>query len=244
MTKELPYPEIVILTGAGISKESGIDTFRDEGGIWSKYDIEDVCTPEALASHPEFVNQFYNDRRAQLQSEEVRANAAHTSIANLQKQYPGKVIIVTQNIDNLHEEGGAHSVLHMHGELLKAECQACGHIGDQFAAIEPETLCPACGKAKTLRPHVVFFGEMPLYMGEIMAYLSSCDLFVAIGTSCSVYPAAGFVDVARDAGAETLELNLEPTEGANAFEYHRYGPATEIVADFTDKILAGEALSS
>ena len=229
---------IVVLTGAGISKESGLDTFRDADGIWAKVDLEDVATPEGFRRNPTMVHDFYNHRRAGLVDPSITPNAAHEAIARLQREWPEKVLLVTQNIDNLHERGGSEHVLHMHGELLKARCEACNGLIDWRETLSQQTSCPLCGSTGGMRPHVVWFGEMPLYMDQIESALARCGLFISIGTSGNVYPAAGFVAQARMAGqAHTVELNLEPSEGATMFHECRHGPATEIVPAFVDELL-------
>lgn len=232
------YKHIVVLTGAGVSKESGLDTFRDAEGLWAKHRIEDVCTPEALERNPKLVNDFYNARRAQLS--EVQPNAAHRALADLQMKFPGVVRLVTQNVDDLHERGGSEDVVHMHGELNRVECQACGVSMPWAGDVQMESACPKCHAVGRLRPHIVFFGEVPLYMGEIMAWLSSCDLFVAIGTSGNVYPAAGFVELASQSGAHTVELNLEPSQGATLFAEKIYGSASQIVPEFCRRLLKAD----
>lgn len=229
---------IVILTGAGISKESGLDTFRDPDGIWARVRIEDVATPEAFARNPDHVHAFYNHRRKGLLDQAVAPNAAHLAIARLQREWPGEVLLVTQNIDDLHERAGSPMLIHMHGELLKARCLVCGGISPWREAMTVDSLCPACGVEGTLRVHVVWFGEMPLEMERIYDALAACDLFVSIGTSGNVYPAAGFVTQARSNGrAHTLELNLEPSEGQTFFAERRYGPATQEVPAFVEQVL-------
>lgn len=231
---------IVILTGAGISKESGMSTFRDKDGIWATVNIEDVATPEAFKRDPERVQAFYNTRRQRLLTGEVNPNAAHFALAKLERQWPGAVIIVTQNIDNLHERGGSENVLHMHGELLKSRCGACGGIADCLEDLDPHAVCVDCSVHGRLRPHVVWFGEMPLGLQQIEKALSSCALFMSIGTSGNVYPAAGFVDIARRIGGiHTAELNLEPSEGATLFDETCYGKATEVVPAYVDRLLEG-----
>lgn len=232
---------IVILTGAGISKESGLDTFRDTGGIWSQFRIEDVATPEAFSKNPNQVQEFYNARRAQLTTGNVSPNAAHKALARLEKEWPilggGSVSIVTQNIDNLHELGGSENIIHMHGELLKARCISCHEVSPWPDDLGYGEACPNCKLHGKLRPHVVWFGEMPLFMNRIQKILSLCSLFISIGTSGNVYPAAGFVKEALVAGAHTIELNLEPSEGATLFNETRYGPATALIPSFVDEIL-------
>jgi len=229
---------IVILTGAGISKESGLDTFRDADGIWAKVRLEDVATPEAYARDPAKVQAFYNERRRSLRSGNVTPNAAHRALATLEQNFPGDVLLVTQNIDDLHDRAGSRNLIHMHGELFKARCTACECVQDWRDDIEFATCSPCCGATGRLRPHVVWFGEMPLQMERIAAMLSICDLFVSIGTSGTVYPAAGFVQEARLAGAYTVELNLEPTDGRSLFVERQYGPATEVVPAFVERLLA------
>ena len=232
---------IVVLTGAGISKESGLDTFRDADGIWAKVRIEDVATPEAFARDPEAVHAFYNARRSRLASGTVRPNAAHAALARLEAEWAGEVFIVTQNIDDLHERAGSRNLLHMHGELLKVRCAACGHVVEWRRDLGREHACGACKSAGGLRPHVVWFGEMPLDMERTYEALNQCALFISIGTSGSVYPAAGFVRHVRMAGsARTVELNLEPSEGASLFAETLHGPATKVVPAFVGRILAEE----
>ncbi len=231
--------DIVVLTGAGISKESGLSTFRDADGVWATVRIEDVATPEAFARDPEGVQAFYNQRRAGLLSGEVEPNDAHRALARLEREWPGDVLIVTQNIDDLHERGGSRNVLHMHGELLKARCQQCGEIAPQRRDIAVDHICGDCGALGSWRPHVVWFGEMPLEMERIYAALDGCCLFVSIGTSGNVYPAAGFVaHVAARGRARTLELNMEPSEGASLFAEARYGPASRLVPEAVADLLA------
>ncbi len=230
---------IVILTGAGISKESGLETFRDPDGIWARVSIEEVATPEAFIRDPERVHAFYNARRRGLLNEAVAPNAAHLALARLERDWPGNVMLVTQNIDDLHERAGSRNLIHMHGEILKARCEACGAVTDWRNDLEVATRCPACGEAGALRVHVVWFGEMPFEMERITQALAAAGLFVSIGTSGSVYPAAGFVEEARMIGrARTVELNLEPSEGASLFHEARHGPASELVPDFVEQILA------
>ncbi|WP_408635305.1 NAD-dependent deacylase [Pelagovum pacificum] len=214
---------IVVLTGAGVSAESGLGTFRDRDGLWSRYAIEDVATPDAYARDPALVHDFYNMRRRE--AAQARSNAAHHALARLQQSTQHEVTLVTQNVDALHEAAGA-TPLHMHGQLDQALCAACAHRWPAPMEMSPETPCPSCGGA-TARPDVVWFGEMPYALDAIDAALTSPDLFAAIGTSGQVYPAAGFVDVAAASGAETIELNLEPT--STRFDDHRLGRATEVV---------------
>ncbi|QNE30567.1 NAD-dependent deacylase [Sphingomonas sp. NBWT7] len=226
---------IVVLTGAGISAESGLATFRGPGGLWEGHRVEDVCTPEALAADPALVHRFYDLRRAALR--DVAPNAAHTALARLDAAWPGELLIVTQNVDDLHERAGACRLLHMHGELMSALCAACGARAPSPLALPPGTACAACGAA-ALRPDIVFFGEMPYQMERIERALAACDLFVSIGTSGAVYPAAGFVQLANHYGAATLELNLEPSGGSGWFDESRRGAATTLVPAWIDEMLA------
>lgn len=228
--------KIVILTGAGISAESGLGTFRDKDGLWTKYDLNEVATPEGFAANPALVHDFYNARRKNCV--EATPNAAHAALARLEQALPeGEMIIVTQNVDDLHERAGSRTVLHMHGELAGALCAACDHRWPAPAAMDPADPCPACGEPAT-RPDIVWFGEYPYHMETIWDLLRGCDLFVSIGTSGNVYPAAAFVQDADRAGADTLELNLEPSAGVSDFAEARFGPATDIVPAWVDEVLA------
>ena len=228
---------ILVLTGAGISRESGLATFRDADGVWARVRIEDVATPEAFARDPARVQGFYNARRAQLRDPAIAPNAAHLALARLERAWPGEVLVVTQNVDDLHERAGSTRLLHMHGELAKARCLACHAVSPWHDDITPHSACPACGTAGRLRPHVVWFGEMPLGMEAIEAALARCGLFVSIGTSGNVYPAAGFVAGLRGR-ARTVELNLEPSEGARLFDEAIHGPATQVVPAFVEALLS------
>lgn len=226
---------IVILTGAGISAESGLGTFRDEGGLWAQHRIEDVATPEGFSRNPELVHDFYNARRAQ--AAKAQPNAAHHALVELEEKLAGSLLIVTQNVDSLHEKAGSKNVLHMHGALNKASCAACEHRWDAPLVMIPNDPCPQCNAPAT-RPDVVWFGEMPYFMEEIGAALSKADVFVSIGTSGEVYPAANFVAEADHFGAHTVELNLEPSAGASRFAECRFGPASEIVPEWVAEELA------
>ncbi len=226
---------ILILTGAGLSAESGLATFRDKGGIWSKVRIEDVATPEAFVRDPARVQAFYNTRRRDHAS--AKPNAAHLALAQLEAEFKGDVLVVTQNIDALHEAAGQRHLIHMHGELLKAWCLACDDRAAWNGDITPASVCPHCSATGRLRPDVVWFGEMPYHMDLIEEALAETDLFVSIGTSGNVYPAAGFVAAARAVGARTVELNLEPSEGARLFDEAIHGPATEVVPAFVRRFL-------
>lgn len=230
------FNRIVILTGAGISAESGIDTFRSAGGLWEQHRVEDVATPEGFARNPDLVIGFYDMRRAALAN--VAPNPAHEALARLEREFSGELLLVTQNVDDLHERGGSARVLHMHGELKSALCTSCETRSRWEQAMLDRPPCPVCC-APSLRPDVVWFGEMPYQMGRIYAALEACDLFVSIGTSGAVYPAAGFVAEARANGARTLELNLDPSEGSRLFHESRLGPASMLVPEWVNEVLGG-----
>lgn len=229
---------IVILTGAGISAESGLATFRGPGGLWEGHRVEDVCTPEALARDAALVHRFYDERRAALAR--VSPNPAHEALARLDREWPDELLIVTQNVDDLHERAVARRMLHMHGELNSALCASCGSRQDWSGSLPPGAVCATCG-APALRPDIVFFGEMPYQMDIIDRALATCDLFVSIGTSGAVYPAAGFVQSARYHGAATLELNLDRSAGSAWFGETRLGPASELVPTWVEEVLAAPA---
>lgn len=226
---------IVILTGAGISAESGLRTFRDSNGLWEDHRIEDVATPEGFRRDPALVHRFYNARRRTARA--ALPNAAHAALARLEAAFPGEVLIVTQNVDDLHERGGSLRVLHMHGSLAGALCAACGHRWAAPEAMAPGDPCPACGHPAT-RPDIVWFGEYPYHMEEIWAAIRGAEVFAAIGTSGQVYPAAAFVQDAARAGAWTVELNLEVSAVGSDFDEHRQGPATEAVPAWVAEIIA------
>ena len=230
---------IVILTGAGISAESGINTFRDAGGLWENHRIEDVATPEAFQRDPHGVQSFYNRRREQLRDPAIQPNAAHRALAELEQALPDQVLVVTQNVDDLHERAGSRNVIHMHGELLKARCQSTETLVPADRDLDPALSCTVCGAAGCLRPHVVWFGEMPLQMETIYRALSQCDRFISIGTSGNVYPAAGFVEEANRHGAHTVELNLEPSQRLTAFAEHQHGLASELVPAYAEELIEG-----
>lgn len=231
MTKS--YKKAVVLTGAGISAESGLSTFRDGGGLWDNHRVEDVATPEAYDRDPALVHKFYNQRRAALKT--VEPNAAHKALAEAEKQFES-FLLITQNVDDLHERAGSESLLHMHGELLKKRCTQCHHISDINGDLNTQSQCTHCDRQNTLRPHIVWFGEMPLFMDDIMLALMSCDLFVSIGTSGTVYPAAGFVETANRSGAHTVELNLEASDQNSQFKQSIHGPAGVVVPEFFAKL--------
>jgi NAD-dependent deacetylase len=239
----LPHDaRLVVLTGAGISVESGLPSFRGTGGLWEGWRLEDVATPEAFARQPETVQRFYDLRRRQLLDGAIRPNAAHLALAELERRWPGEVLVVTQNIDDLHERAGSKCLIHMHGELLKARCTACEAIGDWRTDLGVPHECEACGTADRLRPHVVWFGEMPLELEAIYEALAACDLFLSVGTSGQVHPAAGFVqEIRRHGRARSVELNLEPSEVSALFDERRHGPASELVPRYVSDLLAGRA---
>ena len=233
-------PGIVVLTGAGISKESGIDTFRDKDGLWTKVRLEDVATIEAWHRDKKKVLDFYNDTRRSFRALHIVPNAAHRALAELEKKYPGEVTIVTQNIDPLHEQAGSKRVLHMHGRDGEIRCMSCGTVSESDADLTPQSVCPTCKAVGELRPHIVWFGEMPLHMDEIHEALDRCGMFISVGTSGEVYPAAGFVLHVRRhrPSARTVELNLEPSSNDTLFREHHYGPATQVVPDFVARVLS------
>ncbi len=231
------YERIVVLTGAGVSAESGIKTFRDSNGLWENHAIEEVASPVGFDRNPDLVLEFYNQRRQQLLSDAVKENAAHVALARLEREYPGEFLLVTQNIDDLHERAGSTNLIHIHGELLKKRCKRCGEVSEIRADLLSTTPCSNCNHAGSLRPHIVWFGEMPFEMERIETALRCCDLFVSIGTSGAVYPAAGFVSVANAVGARTVTLNLEESNNGSSFQEGRYGPATNIVPNFVDELL-------
>ena len=233
-----PLLNIVILTGSGVSAESGVATFRDKDGVWSKYDYREVATPQGFAANPALVHEFYNQRRRALPGAEP--NAAHRALARLERgleERGGRLTLVTQNVDDLHERGGSKNILHMHGELLKSECAHCGAVSPCTDDLSVDSLCEECSRAGGMRPHVVWFGETPRFMEETADAIMEADLFVSIGTSGSVYPAAGFVAEARALGVPAMELNLEPSENAHLFTDARYGPAGAVAPQWVAEIL-------
>jgi len=232
-------PGIAVLTGAGISKESGIDTFRDIDGLWNRVNLEEVATLEAWHRDKKKVLDFYNETRGMFRAAGVHPNDAHKALARLEREYDGEVTIITQNIDPLHEMAGSKRVIHMHGRDGEIRCMACKTVFESDQNLTPASVCPNCGAVGELRPDIVWFGEMPMHLEEIYAVLERCGLFLAIGTSGEVYPAAGFVlHVRRHAPrARTVELNLEPTDNKSLFHEHIYGPATETVPPYVTRVL-------
>ena len=237
------FKRVVVLTGAGISAESGIKTFRAADGLWEDHHIEDVATFAAFERDPALVQRFYNTRRRQLLGEErpIEPNAAHRALADYEHrltQAGGQFTLITQNIDDLHERAGSQNLLHMHGQLLKQRCLQSGEIFECMADMGTATSCPCCQQSGNLRPHIVWFGEMPLYMDSIEKALGQCDLFIAIGTSGNVYPAAGFFQQAQYAGAHTVEINLDASNHGSQFAEQRRGKATELLPDYLARLLS------
>ncbi len=231
---------IVVLTGAGISAESGIKTFRDTGGLWEDYPVEQVATPQGYAADPDLVHRFYNARRKDLKT--VKPNPAHEALARLEKgliEKGGYMTLITQNVDDLHERGGSENIIHMHGELTSQWCTACQHKFYSQGEFTPKSICPKCDVAGKIRPDIVWFGEMPYRMDTIELAVMNCELFVSIGTSGAVYPAAGYVQMARSLGKQTLEINLERSEGSHHFHETRQGKAGKLVSVWVDEILNG-----
>ncbi len=226
----------VVLTGAGISAESGIKTFRASDGLWENHPVEEVATPEGFAANPQLVYEFYNQRRRQLLSDEIKPNAAHSYLAKFEHEFAGEFLLVTQNVDNLHERAGSKKLLHMHGELLKMRCLNSQLVFDIAEDFTFDTHCRCCRSPGNLRPHIVWFGEMPFHMNRINQALESCDLFVAIGTSGNVYPASGFYQTAKIRRAHTVELNLENT--GSGCDQRVAGKASETVPAYFEKLLA------
>ncbi len=232
----IPSPKsIVVLTGAGISAESGIKTFRAADGLWENHPIDDVATPEGFERNPSLVYEFYNQRRRQLLSDQVKPNAAHSHLAKFEHEFPGQFLLVTQNVDNLHERAGSQNLVHMHGELLKMRCLNSQLVFDIAKDFDFDTHCRCCRSPGNLRPHIVWFGEMPFQMNKINQALENCDVFVAIGTSGNVYPASGFYQTAKIRRAHTTELNLERT--GSGFDECIIGSASDIVPTYFEKLL-------
>lgn len=231
-------PRVVVLTGAGISAESGIKTFRATDGLWEDHHIEDVASPEGFLRNPELVQRFYNARRRQLQSAEISPNPAHLALVKLEDYLQDHFLLITQNVDDLHDRAGSQRLIHMHGELLKVRCVQSQQVLPWHADITPETHCQCCHPPQSLRPHIVWFGEMPLEMTRIDQQLAQADLFISIGTSGHVYPAAGFVEMAKNSGAKTIELNLDSTQGTSLFDEVYHGPAGIIVPEYIQQLLS------
>jgi NAD-dependent deacetylase len=222
----------VVLTGAGISAESGLPTFRDASGHWSRFRPSELATPEAFANNPDRVLKFYTSRRHALLDPAVKPNAAHGALAEFEKGTESEFLLVTQNVDDLHERAGSKNLVHMHGELLRTQCSFCGHEFASHTDLLRSDRCPACGRPGGLRPAVVWFGEIPRHIEQIIGAIRRCDLFVAVGTSGSVHPASGFVEIARRAGAQTVEINSEDTPTTPLFDTVIRGPASVSVPSF------------
>ncbi len=230
------YKSIVVLTGAGISAESGLATFRSSNGLWNNHRVEDVATIEAFQRNPEFVHDFYNQMKPELLA--AKPNPAHLALTKLQDNYPAPVSIITQNVDTLHEKAKSRNIYHIHGQINQAVCLNCGHILETWNDITTETVCPQCSVAGMMKPNIVFFGENLLYMDKVERLLASCDLFISVGTSGVVFPAAAFVQTAKLYGAETYEFNLEKTSNNFYFDHHIFGKAGETLPPFVDALLA------
>ena len=229
------YHKILFLTGAGISAESGLATFRSENGLWNNHKVEDVATIEAYFKNPDYVHDFYNQMKPELFN--AKPNAGHLAITRLQKEYPAEVNIVTQNVDTLHEKAKSTNVYHIHGQINQAVCLNCGHVLETWGDVSSETVCEQCQVAGMMKPNIVFFGENLLYMDKVEELLRSSDLFVSVGTSGVVYPAAGFVQTAKYYGADTMEFNLEPTSNNFYFDKHIMGKAGVTLPKFVDELL-------
>lgn len=232
------YKHILFLTGAGISAESGLSTFRSENGLWNNHRVEDVATIEAYLRNPDSVHQFYNDMRPELLKAEP--NPAHLAITELQNNHPAEVNVVTQNVDTLHEKAGNTNIYHIHGQINQIVCMNCGHVFETWGDVSSEDKCEKCGITGMLKPNIVFFGENLLYMNKVDELLKSCDLFISVGTSGVVYPAAGFVQIAKMFGADTMELNMEQTSNNRLFDRHIYGPAGTTLPALVKELLKNE----
>ncbi len=230
--KITPNTRVVVLTGAGISAESGLKTFRDNNGLWENHCVEDVATPEAFESNPELVYRFYNERRLQLVEGNIEPNRGHEALVHLEQVLQDNFLLVTQNVDDLHERAGSKRVIHMHGDLLSYRCCVSGNVYPTNKRYDHNDRCHCCQPANHIRPNIVWFGEMPLKMDEIMANIDAADMFISIGTSGNVYPAAGFVRQANYAGAHTVELNLEPSSSHTEFSETLYGKGTQVIPQF------------
>lgn len=229
------YQNIVILTGAGISAESGLATFRASNGLWNNHRVEDVATVEAFERNPAYVHEFYNELKKELVK--AQPNPAHFAITKLQREYDAEISIVTQNVDTLHEKAGSKNICHIHGQINQALCLNCGHILETFGDVDTETVCPHCKIVGMMKPNIVFFGENLLCMNKVDRLLSGCDLFLSVGTSGVVFPAASFVQIAKYNGAQTYEFNLEPTSNNFYFDRHIFGPAGTTLPAFVDELL-------
>lgn len=232
------YKNIVILTGAGISAESGLATFRASNGLWNNHKVEDVATIEAFERNPAYVHDFYNELKPELAA--AKPNPAHLAITRLQNEYPAQTSIITQNVDTLHEKAGSRNIYHIHGQINQARCLNCGHILETFGDVDTETVCPHCQISGMMKPNIVFFGENLLYMDKVDRLLADCDLFLSVGTSGVVFPAASFVQIAKLNGAATFEFNLEPTSNNFYFDRHIFGPAGTTLPAFVDELIKNQ----
>ncbi|MBP5215163.1 MAG: NAD-dependent deacylase [Alphaproteobacteria bacterium] len=229
------YKNIVILSGAGISAESGLATFRSENGLWNHHRVEDVATVEGFMRNPEYVHEFYNEMRPELF--EAQPNPAHFAITELQQNYPYEVSVITQNVDTLHEKAGNKNVYHIHGQINQIVCFHCGKVFETWGDVHSDDKCENCGARGFLKPNIVFFGENLLYMDKVDRLLKNCDLFISVGTSGVVYPAAGFVQIAKFSGAETCEINMEKTSNNSLFDRHIYGKAGTALPELVKQLL-------
>lgn len=229
------FQNIVILTGAGISAESGLATFRASNGLWNNHKVEDVATIEAFERNPAYIHEFYNDLKKELAA--AKPNAAHLAITRLQQEYPADISVITQNVDTLHEKAGNQNIYHIHGQINQAVCLNCGHVLETFGDVDTETVCPQCQVSGMMKPNIVFFGENLLCMDEVDTLLRKCDLFLSVGTSGVVFPAAAFVQTAKYYGAQTFEFNLEPTSNNFYFDKHIFGPAGTTLPAFVDEMI-------
>ena len=230
--------KIFVLSGAGVSKESGIKTFRESDGLWENYKIEDVCTPQAFLTNPELVNNFYNDRKKQMNDPKIKPNNAHIFISKLEEKFFNNFMLVTQNIDNLHEKAGSKKVYHMHGSLEKKICMLCNYTSRFDKDISTEQICENCNEKGKVRVDVVWFGEMPKYLDKIYDFLEKVDIFISVGTSSLVYPAAGFIDYVklRNKNAKLIEFNIEKTSKSILFDQVYIGKASTTIPKFVNSL--------
>ena len=229
------YRKIAVLTGAGICAESGLATFRSSNGLWNNHKVEDVASIEGFERNPALVHDFYNDLKLEIQK--AKPNAAHLAVTRLQREYPAEVNVITQNVDTLHEKAGCKNVYHIHGQINQAVCLNCGHILETWGDVDTETVCPHCNIAGMMKPNIVFFGENLLCMDKVDTILRTCDLFVSVGTSGVVYPAAGFVQIAKYYGADTIEFTLDMTANNYLFDRHIYGKAGETLPPYVEELI-------
>lgn len=229
------YRKIAVLTGAGISAESGLATFRSSNGLWNNHKVEDVASIEGFERNPALVHDFYNDLKLEIQK--AKPNAAHLAVTRLQREYPAEVNVITQNVDTLHEKAGCKNVYHIHGQINQAVCLNCGHILETWDDVDTQTVCPYCNIAGMMKPNIVFFGENLLCMDKVDTILRTCDLFVSVGTSGVVYPAAGFVQIAKYYGADTIEFTLDMTANNYLFDRHVYGKAGETLPSYVEELI-------